>query len=54
MEDGQKSRISSTFRQQELPSIQVLHIEDEYAYLDQDLIDMLTERINTIVTSEWE
>jgi predicted protein tyrosine phosphatase len=47
MEDGQGGRISGTFRHLELPEIEVLHIEDEYEYLDGELIEMLTDRINS-------
>jgi len=47
MEDGQNGRISGTFRHLELPDIEVLHIEDEYEYLDAELIETLTDRMNS-------
>ena len=47
MEDGQGTRISREFRHLELPEIEILQIEDEYEYLDEELIEMLTDRINS-------
>ncbi|PZX46327.1 MULTISPECIES: protein-tyrosine-phosphatase [Algoriphagus] len=47
MEDGQGNRISGAFRHLEIPEIEVLQIEDEYEYLDEELIEMLTDRINS-------
>ena len=49
MEDGHRSRINKTFRSLELPDIEVLQIEDEYDYLNEELIEMLTDRINSIL-----
>lgn len=54
MEDGHGSRIAGTYRHLELPPINVLHIEDEYEYLDNELIDLLTERINSTLEIEWK
>ena len=49
MEDAQKNRISGQFRHLKLPPIFVLHIEDEFEYMDEELIEILEERIpNTI------
>lgn len=47
MEQGQNGRIQGTYRHLELPGIEVLHIPDEYEYLDPELIEILTDRINT-------
>ncbi len=47
MEQGQGARISGSYRHLELPEIEVLHIEDEYEYLEPELIEMLTDRINS-------
>ena len=46
MEDQQGVRISRTYRHLKLPPLHVLHIEDEYEYLDIELIEMLTDQIN--------
>ena len=49
MEDGHKARISGQFRHLNLPMICVLHIEDEYDYMQSELIEILKERIpNTL------
>ncbi|MBD1396194.1 protein-tyrosine-phosphatase [Pontibacter sp. JH31] len=47
MEQGQGARIAGTNRQLELPPLEVLHIEDEYEYLEPELIEMLKDRINS-------
>ena len=47
MEQGQGARISRTYRDLSLPPIEVLHIEDEYEYLEPELIEMLKARINS-------
>ncbi|MEB2777949.1 protein-tyrosine-phosphatase [Algoriphagus sp. D3-2-R+10] len=54
MEDSQSRRITGAFRHMELPEIEVLHIEDEYEYLDTELIEMLTDRINSTLRVIWE
>ena len=48
MEEEQKSRIRKQFRHLEIPKIEVLHIDDDYEYLDKELIELLRERINDI------
>lgn len=53
MEDGQASRVSGVFRHLGLPPIHVLNIPDEYEYLDEELIDLLTDRINSTLRIEW-
>lgn len=46
MEFEQKARISGTFRHLQLPKIEVLNIEDEYEFMDDELVRLLTDRIN--------
>src|SRR6056297_2868333 len=49
MEDGHKARISKQYLHLSLPPIYVLHIEDEFDYMQAELIEILEERIpNTI------
>ena len=45
MEDGHKERILSQYRYLDLPPICVLHIEDEYEFMQPELIEILRERI---------
>ena len=47
MEQGQGARITGTYRHLSLPPMEVLHIEDEYDYLEPELIEMLQDRINS-------
>ena len=46
MESNQRSKLSSQFRYLELPQIEILHIPDDYEYMDEELIELLTEGIN--------
>jgi protein-tyrosine phosphatase len=54
MEDNQRNYISGKFRELDLPSIEVLHIEDEYEYLNPELIELLTDRINSTLKVIWK
>jgi protein-tyrosine phosphatase len=47
MEPGQRARIWGQFRHLELPDIEVLDIADDYEFLDDELVDLLSERINS-------
>ena len=47
MEDSQGARISGIYRSCNLPPIEVLHIDDIYEYLDEELIHLLKDRINS-------
>ena len=46
METGHKARISGTYRHLQLPKIEVLNIEDEFEFMDEELVQLLTDRIN--------
>jgi protein-tyrosine phosphatase len=46
MTRDQKRMILSLYRNAELPQIEVLGIEDRYAYLDQELIGILSGKVN--------
>jgi protein-tyrosine phosphatase len=50
MEDSHSSRIKKDYRNLDLPPIEVLHIDDEYDYLQPELIDLLKDRIEVIVS----
>lgn len=47
METGQRSRIQEHYRHMELPEIEILNISDDYEFMNGELIEMLTERINS-------
>jgi predicted protein tyrosine phosphatase len=46
METGYIARIWGQFRHMDLPSIEILDIPDDYEFMDNDLIELLTDRIN--------
>ena len=47
MEQSQSARIASSYRHLALSPIEVLHIVDDYEYLDRELMIMLSKRINS-------
>lgn len=46
METGHRSKIRGLYRHLELPTIEVLNIADDYEFMDEELIEILTDRIN--------
>lgn len=46
MERDQGARISGTYRNLQIPPIEVLHIADEFEYLNSELVEILKNRIN--------
>lgn len=42
----QREKLGVHFRQVDLPPVEVLHIEDEYEFMDEELVDRLKDRIN--------
>lgn len=46
MEDEHSARLRRAFRDLALPDIIVLHIPDEYAYMDGELIDLLRDGVD--------
>lgn len=46
METGQRAKIWELYRHLELPTIEVLNIPDEYEFMNEELVDMLSDRIN--------
>lgn len=46
MEDAHKSRLRKAYRGIDLPRIEVLHIEDEYEFMDEELVDLLKAGVN--------
>ena len=46
METGHRSKIRGLYRHLELPTIEVLNIADDYEFMDDELIEILTDRIN--------
>ncbi len=46
METEQRAKIWELYRHLELPTIEILNIPDEYEFMDEELVELLTDRIN--------
>lgn len=46
METEHRAKIWGLYRHLELPTIEVLNIADDYEFMNDELIEMLTDRIN--------
>ncbi len=46
MEKEQKLKITSLYPYMELPPIEVLNIADDYEYMEEELVEILTVKIN--------
>jgi protein-tyrosine phosphatase len=46
METGQRAKIWELYRHLELPDIEILNIADDYEFMNEELIEMLSEKIN--------
>lgn len=49
METGQRAKIWGLYRHLQLPAIEVLDIEDNYEFMEEELVQLLTDRINDTV-----
>lgn len=50
MDAGQRTRIWEQFRHFELSDIEVLDIPDDYEFMDEELIDLLSDRMNSTLS----
>ena len=46
METRQRGKIWGVYRHLELPNIEVLNIPDDYEFMNDELVELLTDRIN--------
>lgn len=46
METEQRAKIWGLYRNVELPTIEVLNIPDDYEFMNEELVEMLLDRIN--------
>lgn len=53
MESEHRAKIRDLYRYLDLPVIEVLHIPDEYDFMDEELVDLLTDRINQSLKSKY-
>jgi len=54
METEQRSKIWEQYKHLELPKIEVLNIPDEYEFMNEELIEMLTDRFNDTLKLVYE
>jgi predicted protein tyrosine phosphatase len=53
METDQRARILDTFGDIELPQILVLDIPDDYEFMDEELVDMLQDKMTAALGSAF-
>lgn len=46
METRQKAKVLELYRHLELPTIEVLHIPDDYEFMNEELVQILKDKIN--------
>ena len=46
MENKQREKVREIYKHLQLPKIEILNISDDYEFMDEELVDMLVERIN--------
>lgn len=46
METGQRAKIWELYRSVELPVIEILNIPDDYEFMNEELVELLTDRMN--------
>lgn len=54
METAQRAKIWEIYRHVALPSIEVLNIPDDYEFMDEELIEILTDKINDTLNEIYE
>lgn len=54
METGQRAKIRELYRHLELPKIEILNISDDYEFMNEELVEMLTDRINDTLKINYQ
>lgn len=54
MEKEQKNKLKDMYRHIEFPEIEVLHIPDNYEFMDETLVGLLTDKINTSLNTYYQ
>jgi protein-tyrosine phosphatase len=52
MEDSHASRIGKLYRHMDVPPIDIMFIDDIYAYRDPELVELLERHINSVL-EQW-
>ncbi len=53
MEYGQRTKLNELYSHIDLPLIEVLDIPDDYEFMDEDLVMILSEKINEILRRRY-
>jgi predicted protein tyrosine phosphatase len=54
MDTEQRSKIKELYRHIELPKIEILDIADDFEFMNEELVEMLTERINNSLKINYQ
>jgi predicted protein tyrosine phosphatase len=54
MENGQRAKIWDLYSHLELPEIEILNIPDEYEFMNEELIELLRDKINETLKISYE
>jgi len=54
MEKEHRAKLSGLFKHMDLPAIEILNITDDYEFMDEELVDMLRDRINYSLKMKYE
>lgn len=54
MENQQRRKIWDLFNHLELPEIEILEIPDDYEFMDPELVEILTDKINETLKTNYQ
>lgn len=54
METDQRAKIRELYRHLELPKIEILNIADDYEFMNEELVEMLVDRINDALKINYQ
>ncbi len=54
METGQRAKIWEIYKHLNLPKIEILNIADDYEFMNEELVEMLTDRINDTLKISYQ
>ena len=49
MEKEQRAKIQDVYRHVKLPTIEVLNIEDDYEFMDLELVELVRDKVNDVL-----
>jgi predicted protein tyrosine phosphatase len=54
METGQRKKIWEIYSHLELPTVEILNIADDYEFMDEELVEILTVKINDLLKINYQ